>query len=103
MLGGTRLLQAETAARMTVNSLSDDVLKARGGRMGWGLANVDVRMDAGDSGANVGEFGWDGTGGTIFWVDPVTATVVVLMTQASPANPDGIRQKFKAIVQRAVR
>ena len=51
----------------------------------------------------VGEYGWDGTGGTIFWVDPQTQTVVVLMTQSSPANPDGLRQKFKGIVQRAVR
>ncbi|HUU35787.1 MAG TPA: serine hydrolase, partial [Vicinamibacterales bacterium] len=102
-LGSTRLLPAATVARMTANALPPDVLKARGGRMGWGLGNVDVRMNAGDSGANVGEFGWDGTGGTIFWVDPVTETIVVLMTQSTPANPDGIRQKFKTIVQRAVR
>lgn len=103
-LGGTRLLKAETAARMTANGLPAEVLKARGGgRTGWGLGNVDVRMEAGDSGASVGEYGWDGTGGTIFWVDPLTETVVVLMTQSAPANPDGLRQKFKAIVQRAIR
>ena len=102
-LGGTRLLQAATAERMVANGLPADVLQARGGgRMGWGLANVDVRMQASD-GANAGEFGWDGTGGTIFWADPVSSTVVILMTQSSPPNPDGIRQKFKAIVQRAVR
>ncbi len=101
--GGTRLLTAATAQRMTVNGLPGDVLKARGGRMGWGLGNVDVRMEAGDTGASVGEYGWDGTGGTIFWVDPQTQMIVVLMTQSSPANPDGIRQKFKTIVQRAVR
>jgi CubicO group peptidase (beta-lactamase class C family) len=100
-LGGTRLLMAATVARMTVNGLPADVLKARGGRMGWGLANVDVRMEASD-GASAGEYGWDGTGGTIFWVDPRTETIVVLMTQSFPANPDGLRQKFKAIVQRAV-
>lgn len=102
-LGGARLLKADTVTRMTANGLAPDVLKARGGAMGWGLANVDVRMDAGTSGANVGEFGWDGTGGTIFWVDPKTETVVVLMTQSVPANPGGIRQKFKAIVQQAIR
>ena len=28
--------------------------------------------------------------------------VTVLMTQSVPANPDGIRQKFKALVQQAV-
>lgn len=103
-LGGTRLLAADTAARMTANGLPPSVLQARGGgRMGWGLGNVDVRMEAGDSGASIGEYGWDGTGGTIFWVDPAKDTVVVLMTQSVPANPEGIRQKFKAIVQRAVR
>lgn len=102
-LGGTRLLKADTVARMTANGLPPEVLKARGGVMGWGLGNVDVRMEASGSGANVGEFGWDGTGGTIFWVDPVSETVVVLMTQSVPANPGGIRQNFKAVVQRAVR
>ena len=44
----------------------------------------------------------DGTAGTIFWVDPVKRTVIVLMTQSAPANPDSLRQRFKAIVQRAI-
>ena len=101
-LGGTRLLPAATVARMTANGLPAEVLKGRGGRMGWGLGNVDVRMEAGDSGASIGEYGWDGTAGTIFWVNPNTETVVVLMTQSMPANPDGVRQKFKALVEQAV-
>jgi CubicO group peptidase (beta-lactamase class C family) len=100
---GVRLLKAETAARMTANGLPADVLKARGGRMGWGLANVNVLMDAAGTTASVGEYGWDGTAGTIFWNDPAKQTVVVLMTQSAPANPDGLRQKFKAIVDRAIR
>ncbi|MBP7776533.1 MAG: beta-lactamase family protein [Acidobacteria bacterium] len=100
---GRRLLKADTAQRMTVNGLPADVLKARGGRMGWGLANVNVVMDAGGSTASLGEYGWDGTAGTIFWNDPAKETVVVLMTQSSPANPDGLRQKFKAIADRAIR
>ena len=59
-------------------------------------------LDPGSTGASRGEYGWDGTAGTIFWVDPVTRTAVVLMTQSSPANPDSLRQRFKAIAQRAV-
>jgi CubicO group peptidase (beta-lactamase class C family) len=51
----------------------------------------------------VGEYGWDGTAGTIFWNDPSTDTTVVLMTQSVPANPAGVRQRFKTLVQRAVR
>jgi len=102
-LGAVRLLKADTAARIVANGLPADVLAARGGRMGWGLANVNVLMRADGASASAGEYGWDGTAGTIFWNDPVKRTVIVLMTQSAPANPDGLRQKFKAIADRAVR
>ncbi len=101
-LGGVRVLTAETAARMTVNGLPPAMQSARGGSMGWALANVNVLLAPGSTGASVGEYGWDGTAGTIFWVDPVKQTVIVLMTQSAPANPDSLRQRFKAIVQRAI-
>ena len=68
--------------------------------MGWGLANVNVQMD--QASPLAGEYGWDGTAGTIFWNDPVRQMITILMTQSVPANPDGIRQKFKAAVQAAV-
>lgn len=99
---GRRLLKAETVARITANSLPPDVLKARGGPMGWGLANVNVLLAPDGSGANAGEYGWDGTAGTIFWSDPARRSAIVLMTQSVPANPDGLRQKFKVIAQRAL-
>jgi CubicO group peptidase (beta-lactamase class C family) len=101
-LGGVRVLKADTVARMTANGLPPAVQAARGGSMGWGLANVNVLLTPGASGASVGEYGWDGTAGTIFWVDPRKQTVIVLMTQSAPANPDSLRQRFKAIVQRAI-
>ncbi len=101
-LGGVRVLKAETVARITANGLPAAVQAARGGTMGWGLANVNVLLDPGASGASRGEYGWDGTAGTIFWVDPVKQSVIVLMTQSSPANPGNLRQRFKAIVQRAI-
>ena len=71
--------------------------------MGWGLANVQVVLNptAGDP-TNVGEYGWDGTAGTIFWIDPSKELVAVLMTQSVPSNPDQIRQRFKTIVQQAI-
>jgi len=70
--------------------------------MGWGLANVNVQLPSSANSAHVGEYGWDGTAGTIFWVDPATETVTVLMTPSSPANPDQIRQRFKAIVDQSI-
>ena len=102
-LGGVRVLKAETAAGMVTNGLGPAVLAARGGPRGWGLANVDVLVAPDGTGAPLGEYGWDGTAGTIFWNDPVAKTSIVLMTQSMPANPDRLRQQFKAVVQRAIR
>jgi CubicO group peptidase (beta-lactamase class C family) len=103
-LDGVRLLKPETAARLVGNGLSPALLQTRGGKMGWGLGNVSVVIDP--SGVNypapVGEYGWDGTAGTIFWNDSAAKTAIVLMTQSAPANPAGIRQRFKTLVQAAV-
>ena len=93
-LDGVRLLRAATVETMARNGLSDAVQQTKGGSMGWGLANVEV--------ASAGEYGWDGTAGTIFWVDPVKESVIVLMTASQPSNPGQIRQRFKAIVQQAL-
>jgi len=103
-LNGVRILRAKTVDTMTGNSLSDPVLKARGGAMGWGLANVNVVLDPTGLNypANRGEYGWDGTAGTIFWIDPAREMVTILMTQSSPANPDLLRQRFKTLIQQAV-
>jgi CubicO group peptidase (beta-lactamase class C family) len=100
-LNGVRLLREDTAARMTANGLPPEVLAARGsGQTGWGLANVNVVLD--EKAPNAGEYSWDGTGGTIFWVDPRRELVTVLMAQIVPSNPDRLRQRFKAIVDAAV-
>ena len=101
-LDGVRLLRAETVEMMTTNGLSESVQSAR--RIdGVGTRNVQVLLEASASDpASKGEYGWDGTAGTIFWVDPVKQMVTILMTQSSPSNPDQIRQRFKAIVQQAV-
>jgi CubicO group peptidase (beta-lactamase class C family) len=102
-LDGVRLLRSETVELMTRNGLSDAVQATRGGSMGWGLGNVNVLLQSNAStSASVGEYGWDGTAGTIFWVDPVKQTVIVLMTQNSPADPDRLRSRFKSLVQQAI-
>ena len=104
-LDGVRLLRAETIDSMVVNGLPSDVLASRGnGVMGWGLGNVNIVMkpEALRYPANRGEYGWDGTAGTIFWNDPTNGTAIVLLTQSSPADPDGLRQRFKTAIQSAV-
>ena len=104
-LDGVRLLRAETIDSMVVNGLPIDVLASRGnGAMGWGLGNVNIVMkpEALRYPANRGEYGWDGTAGTIFWNDPTNGTAIVLLTQSSPADPDGLRQRFKAAIHAAI-
>ena len=103
-LDGVRLLKRETAASMTVNALPEAVLQGKGGNVGWGLGNVDVVVGPGSRGylTAAGEYGWDGSAGTFFAVDTSKELVVILMTQNLPANPDGLRQKFKAAVVQAV-
>jgi hypothetical protein len=98
-LDGVRVLEAATVERITTNGLPAAIAKTRG-TMGWGLANVNVQMDP--ASPLRGEYGWDGTAGTIFWIDPAREMITVLMTQSSPANPDGIRQRFKTTIQQAV-
>ena len=100
-LDGVRLLKADTAENLVVNGLSEGVLKQRGrGETGWALANVNVVLDP--ASPLRGEYSWDGTAGTIFWVDPAREMITLLFAPARPSNPDGIRQKFKGIVQQAV-
>ncbi len=69
--------------------------RAAGGRRGWGLGNVDVALDT-------GEYGWDGTAGTIFTIDPRRELITVLMWQTVPADPDRLRARFKTLVDRAI-
>jgi CubicO group peptidase (beta-lactamase class C family) len=92
-LDGVRVLKAATVEKMTANGLPPAMVQVRAGT-GWGLANVNVAPD--------GEYGWDGTAGTIFWVDPAKEMAIVLMTQIVPPNPDGIRQRFKTLVKESV-
>jgi len=103
-LNGVRVLSPKTVDLITANGLTDQILRARGGGMGWGLANVNVVVDpaAVPGSPNAGEYGWDGSAGTIFWIDPQTELITILMTQSTPPNPDSVRQKFKTLVQSAV-
>jgi CubicO group peptidase (beta-lactamase class C family) len=94
-LNGVRILSAKTVDMMTTNSLSDEVLARRVGGRGWGLGNVDVALDT-------NEYGWDGTAGTIFTIDPRRELITVLMWQTVPADPDRLRARFKALVDRAI-
>lgn len=104
ILDGVRLLNDAVVTSATANALRPDILAGRADGTGWGMANVSVVLDPSKQRypANHGEYGWDGTAGTIFWVDPSLDMITILMTQSSPANPDGLRQQFKTLVHQAL-
>jgi CubicO group peptidase (beta-lactamase class C family) len=101
---GKRLLSAKTVEMMTANALPGPILQRRGGTMGWGLGNVDVVITPSTRGylTSVGEYGWDGSAGTFFAIDPARQLVVMLFSQNVPASPDGLRQRFKAAINQSV-
>lgn len=104
-LDGVRLLSAKTVDAMTTNGLPATVLQQRGGGgTGWGLANVDVVITPSTRGylTAAGEYGWDGSAGTFFAIDPARQLVTMLFSQNVPASPDGLRQRFKAAIDQAV-
>jgi len=103
-LDGVRLLSAKTVELITTNGLSAPVLQQRGGAMGWGLGNVDVVVTPSARGylTAAGEYGWDGSAGTFFSIDPVRQLVVMLFSQNVPASPDGLRQRFKAAIDQSI-
>lgn len=103
-LDGVRLLSAKTVEAITTNGLPGPILQQRGGTMGWGLGNVDVVITPGPRGylTAAGEYGWDGSAGTFFSIDPTRQLVVMLFSQNVPASPDGLRQRFKAAVDQSI-
>jgi len=100
-LDGVRILRPSTVEEITRNGLPDDIVATR--RTGWGLGNVSVVLEnAALAGARAGEYRWDGSAGTEFWVDPASRAVLVTMWQSSPANPDELRQRITEVVRETV-
>ena len=98
-LAGVRLLSAKTVDSMTVNGLTDAMVKQRNG-MGWGLGNVEVVVDPvlQKVPSSRGEYGWNGSAGTYFWNDPTTGVITIVMTQFA----GGLPAPFKTLVREAV-
>ena len=106
-LDGSRVLQPETVAMMTVNRIPDALLPIGFGRptlgQGWGLG-FSIVMDASQYAypVNDGDFWWDGSAGTRFWIDPTENMVTIVMAQVSPARGGGFREEFKTGVYEAI-
>jgi len=107
-LGDERILSPKTVEYMTSNHLvvpgggSGEAPALRLGALytggfgfGLGVAVLTSATQAGVMGS-VGEFGWGGAAGTIFWVDPVEDVVVVGMIQLM-RSPWPLRSELRVL------
>jgi len=103
-LGDVRLLGRKTVETMTADHLlaiprAADVLPVDHG-FGLGFA-VKTHLGGGVEPGSIGSYGWSGSGGTTFFVDPHEDMFAVLMTQA-PGQFDEVRELFRQLVYAAV-
>ena len=107
VLDGNRVVTPETVALMTANQLPDALVPVgtRGymAGSGWGLGfNVVVDAGAYDFPMNDGDYWWDGSAGTRFFIDPTHDMVSVIMAQVSPSRGNGFREAFKILLDEAI-
>jgi CubicO group peptidase (beta-lactamase class C family) len=115
-LDGVRVLAPKTVARMTSDQLPPSAerhtpvalslgafgpVPEMGTSFGLGFA---VRIDAGRNPlpGSPGDFSWGGITGTLFWVDPQTRLVAVLMAQTPRPNLNMIWRQTRTMVYQAM-
>jgi len=107
-LDGRRYLSEAAFKNMTSNHVTpaSPVRKGPfyfpGDGFGYGLG-FGVRIERGDNNppGSIGEFKWDGAGGTYFFVDPKNDMVVVFMVQ-SPSQRGRIQRELKQMIYDAL-
>ncbi|QDM16468.1 beta-lactamase family protein [Tardiphaga sp. vice352] len=106
-LDGRRYLKPETIALMTSDHVGPGSGVKRdyyyfpgdGSGFGYGFA-VRTKELASEPGP-VGEYRWDGVGGTFFWIDPVDDMFVIVMMQA-PSQRSPVEGAVRKIVYGAL-
>ena len=100
-LQGKRMIGKQTLAFMTA-----DHTGTRPGRppgLGFGLG-FEVRTATGEAAlpGSVGEYGWSGTAGTMFWVDPKEQLYRHLHGAGERPRHPHLRNQFRTMVQAAI-
>jgi CubicO group peptidase (beta-lactamase class C family) len=98
---GKRIIGKQTLAFMTVDHVGDRPGRPPG--LGFGLG-FEVRKRVGDSAlpGSLGEYGWAGAAGTLFWVDPKEQLIALYMVQVSEGDRVALRNQFRTMVQAAI-
>lgn len=105
---GEQLISPAVVSMMAENAVPDALLPIGSGGYwlgsGWSLGGMAVVMepDAYNHTVNEGEYWWDGSAGTRFWIDPETNMITIVMAQISPASGNGFRERFKTLVYDAI-
>jgi CubicO group peptidase (beta-lactamase class C family) len=86
--------------------MTADHVGSRPGRppgLGFGLG-FEVRTRMGDSAlpGSVGEYGWAGNAGMLFWIDPKEQLIAIYMVQVSDPDRIELRNRFRTMVQAAI-
>ncbi len=108
-LDGVRILGPKTVELMTMNHLpANQQLSAHALGTWADAANDGVGFGLGFAMAldlasvqnvgSVGEYWWEGSASTIFWIDPVEDMIVVFMTQFMPSDAHHFRNEIKQIL-----
>ncbi|TAJ42306.1 MAG: class A beta-lactamase-related serine hydrolase, partial [Reyranella sp.] len=100
-LNGKRVIGKQTLAFMTA-----DHTGTRPGRppgLGFGLG-FEVRTKEGEAAlpGSIGEYGWAGNAGTLFWIDPRNDLIALYMVQVSDPDRIALRNQFRSMVQAAI-
>jgi CubicO group peptidase (beta-lactamase class C family) len=98
---GKRVLGKKTLEFMTA-----DHTGLRPGRppgLGFGLG-FEVRSEEGEAAlpGSVGEYGWAGNAGTLFWIDPKEQLIAIYLVQVSDPDRIMLRNQFRTMVQAAI-
>jgi CubicO group peptidase (beta-lactamase class C family) len=107
VFGGRRYLRAETVAAMTADHIGPGSGIARdyyyfpgdGFGFGYGFA-VRTKLLA-DRAGPLGEYRWDGVGGTFFWIDPKDDMFVVFLAQ-TPNERGRIQSDLRELIYDAI-
>jgi CubicO group peptidase (beta-lactamase class C family) len=100
-LSGKRLLGKQTVAFMTTDHTGNRPGRPPG--LGFGLG-FEVRTTTGEAAlpGSVGEYGWAGNAGTLFWIDPKEQLIAIYMVQVSDPDRVALRNQFRTMVQSAI-
>jgi CubicO group peptidase (beta-lactamase class C family) len=99
--GGERLLGRKTIEFMIADHIAG--VPGRPPGLGFGLG-FEVRRTAGEAGlpGTVGEYGWAGNAGTLFWIDPKEDLIAIYMVQVNDFDRIMLRNQFRTMVQAAI-